>query len=125
MSYGVKSLQDQGIVKPLSEMDHNSPEYLHILIEALRLAFAGMLSVQALVPANQPDLVADSQWYVTDPDVQHVPVDELLSNVCLYFFLLLQRLISCLGISSQTSSPDRSDQDQPRCCACKYLCSPF
>jgi len=80
----VKSLQDQGIVKPLSEMDHNSPEYLHILIEALRLAFAGMFSVPTVMLANQPDLIADSQWHVTDPDVQHVPVDELLSKVRLY-----------------------------------------
>lgn len=58
----LESIQEQGIVKPLSEMEHNSPDYLHTLIEALRLAFA------------------DSQWYVTDPDVRHIPVKELLSK---------------------------------------------
>ncbi|KAF8634437.1 hypothetical protein AX15_000886 [Amanita polypyramis BW_CC] len=56
------SMQEQGIIKPLLEMQHNSPEYLHALIEALRLAFA------------------DSQWYVTDPEVEHVPVERLLSK---------------------------------------------
>ncbi|KAF9270128.1 gamma-glutamyltranspeptidase [Marasmius fiardii PR-910] len=58
----LESAQEQGIVKPLVEYEHNSADYLHILVEALRLAFA------------------DSQWYVTDPDVAHVPVKELLSK---------------------------------------------
>ncbi|GLB36126.1 putative gamma-glutamyltranspeptidase [Lyophyllum shimeji] len=58
----LESVQEQGISKPLNEMEHNSAEYLHTLIEALRLAFS------------------DSQWYVTDPDVEHVPVDQLLSK---------------------------------------------
>jgi len=56
------SLQEQGIVKPFLQMEHNSPEYLHVLIEALRLAFA------------------DSQWFVTDPDLEDIPVEELLSK---------------------------------------------
>ncbi|KAF9455036.1 gamma-glutamyltranspeptidase [Macrolepiota fuliginosa MF-IS2] len=58
----LEQIQEQDLAKPLLEMEHNSPEYLHTLIEALRLAFA------------------DSQWYVTDPDVVHVPVKELLSK---------------------------------------------
>ncbi|KAJ7769321.1 gamma-glutamyltranspeptidase [Mycena metata] len=58
----LESLQEQGITKPLASMEHNSPEYLHVLIEALRLAFS------------------DTQWYVADPAVEHVPVEELLSK---------------------------------------------
>ncbi|TFY71439.1 hypothetical protein EVG20_g1560 [Dentipellis fragilis] len=58
----LEQIQAQGKVKPLLEMEHNSVEYLHTLVEAMRLAFA------------------DSQYYVTDPDVVHVPVDELLSK---------------------------------------------
>lgn len=26
--------------------------------------------------------ITDSQWYVTDPEVEHIPVKELLSKVC-------------------------------------------
>ncbi|KAF8078650.1 gamma-glutamyltranspeptidase [Lyophyllum atratum] len=58
----LESIQEQGISKPLDQMEHNSAEYLHTLVEALRLAFS------------------DSQWYVTDPDVEHVPVEKLLSK---------------------------------------------
>ncbi|KAI9462441.1 gamma-glutamyltranspeptidase [Lactarius psammicola] len=58
----LESIQEQGLVGDLLKMDHNSAEYLHTLVEALRLAFA------------------DSQYYVADPDVQHVPVEELLSR---------------------------------------------
>ncbi|KAL1708968.1 nucleophile aminohydrolase [Schizophyllum commune] len=58
----IEQMQKQGIVPDLLQMEHNSPLYLHTLVEALRLAFA------------------DSQWYVTDPDVVHVPVAELLSE---------------------------------------------
>lgn len=58
----LESIQEQGFVGDLLKMDHNSAEYLHTLVEALRLAFA------------------DSRYYVADPDVQHVPVKELLSR---------------------------------------------
>ncbi|ESK97965.1 lincomycin-condensing protein lmba [Moniliophthora roreri MCA 2997] len=58
----LESAQEQGIIGSLSEMEHNSTEYLHILVEALRLAFA------------------DSQWYVADPDVVDVPVKDLLNK---------------------------------------------
>ncbi|KAH7104594.1 gamma-glutamyltranspeptidase [Auriculariales sp. MPI-PUGE-AT-0066] len=56
------ALQERKVIKPLGEMEHNSVEYLHVLVESLRLAFA------------------DSRYYVTDPDVEHVPVKELLSK---------------------------------------------
>ncbi|KAF9569880.1 gamma-glutamyltranspeptidase [Agrocybe pediades] len=58
----LENIQEQKLSRPLLEMEHNSPEYLHTLIEALRLAFA------------------DSQYYVTDPDVEHIPVEQLLSK---------------------------------------------
>jgi len=56
------NIQEQQISRPLLEMEHNSAEYLHLLVESLRLAFA------------------DSQYYVADPEVQHVPVKALLSK---------------------------------------------
>ncbi|TCD69953.1 hypothetical protein EIP91_005542 [Steccherinum ochraceum] len=56
------NMEEQGKIKSLLEMEHNSAKYLHTLIEALRLAFA------------------DTQYYVTDPDVEHIPVKELLSK---------------------------------------------
>ncbi|KAL4069893.1 nucleophile aminohydrolase [Scleroderma yunnanense] len=58
----LEQMQEQGKIKPLLEMEHNSSEYLHALIEALRLAFS------------------DSRYYVTDPKFGHIPVDELLSK---------------------------------------------
>ena len=41
---------------------HNTPEFLHILIEAIRLSFA------------------DTRWFVADPAVAAIPVDQLLSK---------------------------------------------
>ncbi|KAF7347934.1 Gamma-glutamyltranspeptidase [Mycena venus] len=58
----LENLQEQGTIKPLLEMEHNSAEYLHVLIEALRLAFA------------------DTQWYVADPKAEPAPVEKLLSK---------------------------------------------
>ncbi|EKM61220.1 uncharacterized protein PHACADRAFT_247690 [Phanerochaete carnosa HHB-10118-sp] len=55
-------LEEQGKIKSLLEMEHNSVEYLHALVETLRLAFA------------------DTQYYVADPAVCPVPVEELLSK---------------------------------------------
>ena len=43
-------------------MGHNSPQYLHTLVEAIRLSFA------------------DAIKYVADPSVVHVPANELLSK---------------------------------------------
>ena len=64
MALGILSqLQSKGKIPPLSEMRHNSGEYLHAIIESLRLAFA------------------DTRYYVSDPEVVHVPVEELLSEV--------------------------------------------
>ncbi|KAI8391107.1 nucleophile aminohydrolase [Radiomyces spectabilis] len=57
----LNALEEQHGVN-LAEMDPNSAEYLHLVIEALRLAFA------------------DTRYYVTDPQVQHVPVEALLNK---------------------------------------------
>ncbi|KAI9060605.1 gamma-glutamyltranspeptidase [Trametes sanguinea] len=56
------NLEAQGKIGSLLEMEHNSAEYLHILVESMRLAFA------------------DSQYYVTDPQFYNVPVEQLLSK---------------------------------------------
>ncbi|KAH8835279.1 nucleophile aminohydrolase [Flagelloscypha sp. PMI_526] len=58
----LEALQVDGRIRPLNEIDHNSPEYLHILIESLRVAFA------------------DTLYYVTDPEVETIPLTELLSK---------------------------------------------
>ncbi|WWD19860.1 gamma-glutamyltransferase [Kwoniella shandongensis] len=66
---GITALVALGIIEQVElqhgldilELDHNSTQYLHILIEALRLAFA-------------------ARYYVTDPEVEHVPIKELLSK---------------------------------------------
>ncbi|KAK8853432.1 gamma-glutamyltransferase [Kwoniella newhampshirensis] len=66
---GITALVALGIIEQvelqhgldLLELEHNSTQYIHILIEALRLAFA-------------------ARYYVTDPDVEHVPTKELLSK---------------------------------------------
>lgn len=55
-------LQSSGAVPDLLTLPHNSPQYLHILIEVLRLAFA------------------DTMYYVADPQHSNVPIKELLSK---------------------------------------------
>ncbi|TPX66150.1 hypothetical protein SpCBS45565_g04647 [Spizellomyces sp. 'palustris'] len=56
----IDALERKGRIKNLSHLRHNSAEYLHIVIEALRMGFA------------------DGQFYVADPDVTSVPVEGLL-----------------------------------------------
>jgi len=59
MALGIlEALQESKRIPPISKMKHNSAEYLHVLIEALRLAFA------------------DAIWHVTDPE--HSPTPEHL-----------------------------------------------
>lgn len=58
----IEALEEEGVVD-FKKLDHNSAEYIHIISEALRIAFA------------------DTRHYVTDPQVQHVPTETLLSKV--------------------------------------------
>ncbi|KAJ3307769.1 hypothetical protein HDU76_004385 [Blyttiomyces sp. JEL0837] len=63
MALGVlEKLQEQGVVKKLEELEHNGVEYLHVVIEALRIAFA------------------DSRYFVADPEKVEVPVKAMLDK---------------------------------------------
>lgn len=67
MALGIlKELQRVGKLKAFDETDHNSAEYLHAVIESLRIAFA------------------DATWWVTDPDVVKVPTEEMISRAYLH-----------------------------------------
>ncbi|GAA5809931.1 hypothetical protein MFLAVUS_003346 [Mucor flavus] len=67
---GITALLALGIIEALEEsgqvdfktIEHNSADYIHIITEALRIAFA------------------DTRYYVTDPQVEHVPTEHLLSK---------------------------------------------
>lgn len=58
----LQQLQDAGKIRPIAEMEHNSAEYLHAVIECLRLAFA------------------DGRYHVTDPTRMETTVEALLAR---------------------------------------------
>ncbi|KAL4751404.1 hypothetical protein BDW72DRAFT_212779 [Aspergillus terricola var. indicus] len=63
MALGIlQELEKTGKITSFTEEQHNSAEYLHAIIESLRIAFA------------------DASWFVTDPDTTPVPTKELLSS---------------------------------------------
>ena len=63
MTLGIlEELQKTGKMIPFNDTKHNSAEYLHAVVESLRIAFA------------------DAQWWVTDPDVEKVPTREMISR---------------------------------------------
>ena len=61
---GITALQMLNVLKgfDLQSMGHNSPEYLHLLVEAKKIAFA------------------DRDFFITDPDFERTPVEALLSD---------------------------------------------
>lgn len=66
MALGIlEELERAGKIPQFTEDQHNSAEYLHAVIESLRIAFA------------------DASWWVTDPDVEKVPTKELISQAYL------------------------------------------
>lgn len=58
----IEELEKAGKIRAFEESDHNSAEYLHVVIESLRIAFA------------------DANWWVTDPDVEKVPTEAMISQ---------------------------------------------
>ncbi|KAJ5720048.1 Gamma-glutamyltranspeptidase [Penicillium malachiteum] len=63
MALGImEELERAGKIPKFTESQHNSAEYLHAVIESLRIAFA------------------DAAWWVTDPDVEKVPSQGLLDR---------------------------------------------
>jgi len=60
----IEALEKSGRIPPLETLEHNSPEYLHIMVESVRIAFA------------------DASWFVTDPEMEDVPSTKLLEKVC-------------------------------------------
>ena len=63
MAFGLlEELERTGKIRTFVKGEHNCTEYLHALIESLRIAFA------------------DGTWWVTDPDFERVPTQELISR---------------------------------------------
>ncbi|KAI9805668.1 MAG: hypothetical protein M1833_005161 [Piccolia ochrophora] len=58
----LEELEKQEKIPQFSGKDHNSAKHLHAVIEALRIAFA------------------DGRWWITDPSVEDVPTEGLLSK---------------------------------------------
>ncbi|KAI0544905.1 gamma-glutamyltranspeptidase [Xylaria curta] len=63
MALGIlEELEKDGKIPTFKPEDFNTAPYLHAIIESLRIAFA------------------DASWFVTDPNVERVPVADLLSR---------------------------------------------
>ncbi|KAK1752293.1 gamma-glutamyltranspeptidase [Echria macrotheca] len=58
----IQSLQKQGKLRKFEARDHNSPDYLHAVIEALKVAFSV------------------GTWYITDPSVEGPTPESLLAE---------------------------------------------
>ena len=63
MALGIfEELERTGKIRTFSQQEHNSADYLHAVIESLRIAFA------------------DANWWITDTNVHKVPTAELISR---------------------------------------------
>lgn len=63
MALGIlQILEKQGKIPTFSQKDHNTAPYLHAIVESLRIAFA------------------DGNWFISDPNVSKIPVQELISE---------------------------------------------
>ncbi|EHK98483.1 putative gamma-glutamyltransferase ywrD [Glarea lozoyensis 74030] len=63
MALGIlEALEEDGKIPKFTQDQHNSPEYLHAIIESLRIAFA------------------DASWWIADPSHSRVPSSELTSK---------------------------------------------
>ena len=63
MALGIlEELEKTGKIRTFTKKEHNSTEYLHAVIEALRISFA------------------DAAWFVADPNVVEVPTEKMLSK---------------------------------------------
>ena len=63
MALGIlEELEKTGKIRKFTIKEHNSTEYLHAVIEALRISFA------------------DAAWFVADPNVVEVPVEKMISK---------------------------------------------
>lgn len=66
MALGIlQDLEKNNKIPRFEQKDHNSAPYIHAIVEALRIAFA------------------DASWWVTDPNVEKVPTQELISEAYL------------------------------------------
>ncbi len=57
----IEQLEKSGKIPKFTVEDHNSAAYLHVVVEALRIAFA------------------DGSWWIADPNVEKVPTKEMIS----------------------------------------------
>ncbi|KAJ8066997.1 hypothetical protein OCU04_004376 [Sclerotinia nivalis] len=88
MTLGIlEELENTGKIPHFKEKDHNSSEYLHAVIESLRIAFA------------------DASWFIADPAFTKVPVEELISQPYLAERAKL--------FDSQRSNPEIYDHGSP------------
>merc|ERR1712000_455121 len=66
MALGIfEALEESGKIRTFKPEDHNSAEYLHAVIESLRIAFG------------------DAAWFISDPSHSRVPSAELVSKAYL------------------------------------------